>query len=120
MGSSIFPVRASSGNVPEAAGIRTNIFGKTSEQIASDTPKYAFTEFITLKFRRGIQLEEDTTNEGRIWANTVRTYLEQNGVGPVWWGRTAEERDVVHLVVGRPKSSTQEEHRSIFYKASAS
>ena len=113
MGSSIFPIKASSRNVPEAADTATNIFGKTVVQIARDTPEYGFTEFITLKFRRGIQLEDDTTDEGRIWANTVKTYLAQDGVGPAWWGRTAEDRDAVQLVVGRPKPQTQEEHRSI-------
>ena len=121
MGSSIFPVKASSGSVPEAAEIGANIFGKPSEQIARDTPKYAFTEFISLRFCRGIQLEEDTTDGGRIWFNTVKTYLEQDGIGPLWWGRTAEERDAVQLVLGRPKPQTQEEeeeaNRSIYYQA---
>lgn len=117
MRSSIFPIKPFTTEVPVTA---TNVFGRSPEQIARETPKYAFTEFITLKFRRGIQLEDDTTNEGRIWANTVKTYLEHDGVGTVWWGRTAEDRDAVQLVVGKPKLQTQEEHRSIYYKASTS
>lgn len=120
MGSSIFPVKDSSSSVPEATERGANIFGKTSEQIARDTPKYAFTEFISLQFCRGIQLEEDTTNGGRIWANTVKLFLEQDGIGPVWWGRTAEERDAVQLVVGKlrpqtPEKEEEEANRSIYY-----
>ena len=72
---------------------------KTPGEIARDTPKYALTEFITLKFRQGVHIEEDTTNEGRIWANTMKTYIEQDGVDIVWWGRTFEEQDTVKLLV---------------------
>ena len=84
------------------AELHAEIYDKTPQEIARDTPKYAFTEFITFKFRQGVQLEDDSTTEGRIWANTVKTYLEQDDVGTVWWGRTVEERDTVILVVGKP------------------
>ena len=100
--SSLFPYKSPStfaSQQPAEPG--TNIFGKTSEQIAQEKPEYAFTELINLNFPQGIQLELDTTNEGRIWASTVKTYLEQDGVGQVWWGRKDEERDAVQLVIGR-------------------
>ena len=66
-----------------------------------------------------MQLEEDTTNGGRIWASRAKTHLEQDGIGPVWWGPTAEERDAVRLVVGKLRPQTPEEeeevNRSIYF-----
>ena len=74
-------------------------------------PQYAFTESIGLNFLQGVQLEVDTTNEGHIWADTVKTYLDQFGVGQVSWGRTLEEQDAVKLVIGWSKLQSQIDHK---------
>ena len=75
--------------------------------------------FITLDFLQGVDIEEDTTNEGRIRANTIETCIEQDSVGIVWWGRTFEEQDTIKLLVGELDTPTQDMYLDV-HKASVS
>jgi len=64
-------------------------------------PPYAFTEIRTFRISENSEIETEATDEGTIWARIIRTYLEDEGTGLVWWGRLAEAPQVVKLVVGR-------------------
>jgi hypothetical protein len=64
-------------------------------------PDYAFTEIKTFYISQELDLENDETKEGEIWANTIRTYIEDLGTKLLWWGRLLEAPDVVKLVVGK-------------------
>lgn len=48
-----------------------------------------------------------------------KKYIEQDGVGKVWWGHTFEEQDTVKLLVGELDIPTQDVYCGI-YKASVS
>lgn len=63
--------------------------------------KYAFTEFMTFEFSQHAAIEEITTKEGKIWAQTVKTFIEQEKTGLVWWGRTVEQAETVRLLIGK-------------------
>jgi hypothetical protein len=64
-------------------------------------PAYAFTEIRTFRVAENSVIENDATDEGKIWAHTIRTHLEDEGTGLVWWGRLVESPQVVKLVIGR-------------------
>lgn len=72
--------------------------------------------FITLNFRQGVHIEEDTTYGGRIWANTIKTHIEQDGIGILWWVRPFEEQNTVKLLVDDLDLPTQDVYLGI-YKA---
>ena len=78
----------------------TNIFGKTAEQLREGVPEYAITEFITLNFRAPALIDNQSTPEGEAWAYAVRTYLSQQGRGPIWWGHDEGEWATIRLLVG--------------------
>jgi hypothetical protein len=47
--------------------------------------EYAFTEFMTFEFSQHTAIEEITTIEGKIWAQIVKTLIEQEKTGLVYW-----------------------------------
>jgi hypothetical protein len=63
--------------------------------------EYAFTEFMTFEFSQHTAIEEITTIEGKIWAQIVKTLIEQEKTGLVWWGRTVEQVETVRLLIGK-------------------
>ncbi|KPM35156.1 hypothetical protein AK830_g11408 [Neonectria ditissima] len=50
---------------------------------------YEYTEIITFQFTDSSapsSLSDEATDVGRVWASTLRTYLELEQTGIVWWG----------------------------------
>jgi hypothetical protein len=64
------------------------------------SPDYAFTEIRTFHDTEESVIEDEASEEGKIWANTVRTYLENEGTKLLWWGRLLEAPQVVKLAIG--------------------
>ena len=75
--------------------------GTATGQPQPKAQEYAFTEIKTFHIPVGKNLEDgDSSEEGQIWAHTIRTYLENEGTGLVWWGRLFDVPSVVKLVIG--------------------
>jgi len=77
-------------------------------------PDYAFTEIRTFHVSEKLVLEDAASAAGKIWATTIRTYLEDSGTKLLWWGRLEEDRQRVKLVV----DWTHAEHQACFEKSS--
>lgn len=73
-------------------------------------PDYAFTEIRTFHIPEELVLEDAVSAAGSIWANTIRTYLEDGRTKLLWWGRLHEEPQVVKFVVGTFCSFISSEH----------
>lgn len=46
---------------------------------------YEYTESLTFHFSDPSSLSDESTTVGQVWASTVRTYLELDKTGTVWW-----------------------------------
>lgn len=66
---------------------------------------YAFTEGLTFTFPPesppGTTLVDETTPAGQIWAATVKTYLELEQVGTVYWALLHEAPQTTKLLIGK-------------------
>ena len=92
-------------------------FGKLlGHPVLRDPNEYAFTEIITFEFAQPVDLEDEATPVGQIWAKMIQTYSTQESVKMLWWGRRMEVPQVelpqvTKLIIGerfpRPRLTAQ-------------
>jgi len=63
-------------------------------------PLALFTEFISLHFRPDLKFEDNYTVKGKTFAKTIQALAECQNIRRFWWGRVAEDPDVVKVLVG--------------------
>ncbi|KAF4335144.1 hypothetical protein FBEOM_11007 [Fusarium beomiforme] len=73
----------------------------TSPQV-SQFPPYEATEVISFQFSNASapsSLSDESTEAGRIWAATLRAYLDQKETGTVWWGLLNDAPNKAKLII---------------------
>jgi hypothetical protein len=81
-------------------------FGKLlGHPVLRDPNEYAFTEITTFEFAQPVDLGNEATPVGQIWAKMIQTYSTQESVKMLWWGRRVEVPEVelpqvIKLIIG--------------------
>ena len=75
--------------------------------VQRDPYEYAFTEITTFEFAQSVDLGNEETPVGQIWAKMIQTYSTQESVKMLWWGRRVEVAQVelpqvINLIIGEP------------------
>ena len=73
--------------------------------VQRDPYEYAFTEITTFEFAQSVDLGNEATPVGQIWAKLIQTYSTQESVKMLWWGRRVEVPQVelpqvINLIIG--------------------
>jgi hypothetical protein len=71
---------------------------------ASQSPPYEGTEIISFQFSNSTapaSLSDENTEVGRIWAATLKAYLDHPETGIVWWGVVRDAPNKAKLFIGK-------------------
>lgn len=77
---------------------------------SSQFPPYEGTEIISLQFSNSsnhASLSDQNTEVGKIWAATLKTYLDHPETGIVWWGIVHDAPNKAKLFIGRYSEAAQ-------------
>lgn len=76
----------------------------------SQFPPYEGTEVIGFQFSNSTDpasLSDESTELGKIWAATLKTYLDHPETGIVWWGIVHDAPNKAKLFIGKYREAAR-------------